>query len=135
MTEAFNPLDGIPRFEFWQHGVAILTRNLCEVLRLAGEPVNCQTLAAVVKDLPTTRLHFKFDCQERTEWMDRSFFSHCMKKAHSRVTPENHPRFKEVAHYFFEYFVSRSNESKEMMIHSLLGMLPEIEAGMKADRV
>lgn len=48
-----NPLDTIPRLEFWQDGLAAMARNACDLLLLAGEPVNHRNILEVVLSAPT----------------------------------------------------------------------------------
>src|SRR3954451_4380930 len=95
---AGNPLDTLPRLEFWQDGLAAMARHACDLLLLAGEPVNHRTILAVVRGAPT---HLR--CVDDAYWQRTSYCYHCLVKAHERFGGKN-GRLAEISTYFFRYF-------------------------------
>lgn len=118
----FDPdrLDAMEQYEFWREACMTMTRNVCDVLKLAGEPVTPTNVAAIVRSLPL-----------EVEWLDgpgwtwkRGYFYRCMQTIHVR-TPD-HLRFQELKDYFFDYFLDREARAQYMIIHSFSGILLEL---------
>jgi hypothetical protein len=54
MSEQDENLDDMPAFDFFQDACASLARNVCILLRAAGEPVTTDNILRVVHSMPWT---------------------------------------------------------------------------------
>jgi hypothetical protein len=118
MTMPFDPLDSTPYYSFWRDGIATMARNICDALRLAGEPVTLENAARFADSAPRFYFHL-----ESEHWLERSYCNNVLKAAweKSRATPAC-PRASELADYFYDYFMHRSGATQDMLVDCFEGM-------------
>lgn len=110
----YDPIDSIPRFNFWRDGVAAMARNAGELLKLAEEPQTFANLARIVATAPLQYIDLEDD-----RWQV-AYCNQCLKAAHEKSAAA--PRFQALVRYFFDYFPSLSRQSQHMLIDGFVGI-------------
>lgn len=124
-----DALASMPRHLFWQARLALLANHACGLLRLAGEPVNPQTILGVVKSLPPSPWHADGD----GHWQRTSFCHHCVLKAEKRWG-NDHPELSEIWGYFIWLFSGPAAARNRIAVDAFIAILAEIDAAMHPGR-
>jgi hypothetical protein len=111
--------------DFWLNSFAVMTRNACRLLRLAGEPVTLRTLVEVVADVPRSSQEYTVDA---CEW---SAFWRTMKEAcvNYADTPEEW-RCQELINYFM-YCAAGFDWARDWTTRTMVAKSFVTIAGMK----
>lgn len=118
-----------PRFAFFREACETMTRNACELLLLAGEPVTAESIAKIVASIP-------MDCGE---WSDGSwrngFFLYSMTKANDLYpSGQARARFMQLAEYFLSFVEHERSTALGMLKAAFTGVLGGIEWPEKEGR-
>jgi hypothetical protein len=114
----YDPLDSVPYYAFWREGVTIMSRNICDALRLGGEPVTLENAARFADSAPRFYFHL-----ESRDWLEKSYCNNVLEAAweKSRDTPD-WPKAQALAAYFTDYFMHRSCATQDMLVDCFVGM-------------
>jgi len=116
-------IDMMRGYEFWREGCGRMSGMVCELLRMAGQPVTLATVQRVVESLP--RRAADLAC---AEWCKRSYCCECLELAHSKAVNEiGDKQFDFLCDYFLAYFPNRTMLAQETMIDSFVGILRALE--------
>lgn len=115
-------IDMMRGYEFWREGCGRMCGIVCELLRMAGQPVTLASVLRVVESLPRRRTDLA-----SPEWRQEYCYK-CLETAHTNAVSEiETKRFDFVANYFVFYFPQRTWLAQETMIDSFVGILRALE--------
>ena len=119
---ALEPIDLVPQHQFWRDGCREMAKNICKVLRIAGEPITLENILEFASALPRDP-----DYLRSILWKS-SFCSRCLQKVYDRI-PEGRKICPEsvLIDYFLGWFTMRNGNTQWMLTDSFVGILQGIE--------
>jgi hypothetical protein len=114
-------MDMMRGYAFWRDCCAVMTNNVCEGLRLAGERITVANIIRFVESLPKSPSDVGGD-----SWRGRSYCFQCLLTADKRLEEEGdlaRAKGDKLSRYFLLYFPERGYLAQETMIDSVVGIL------------
>jgi hypothetical protein len=104
--------------EFIMEGVAMLVRNVTQVLHWSGEPADECEVIQLIHDLR------EFDGNSDTKWWDMGEFGRRLKLVGDRMDrTDMERRVAEMFDYFFNYYPRRPSHVKELLCEAAIGAM------------
>jgi hypothetical protein len=110
----------VPRYNFLADGCAMMARNVCEMLRLAKQPVTIDAVKEFVRTIP------RFGSGNE-DWRGRRCIETLDLAHRLTVDTPNWCRFHELVEYFLHYIPTCRLDSADMLKGAFAGVLGEIE--------
>jgi hypothetical protein len=111
-------MDMMRGYAFWRDCCAVMTNNVCECLRLAGERITVANIIRFVESLPKSPSDVWED-----SWREQSYCYYCLRTADEKKDEAERAKTEKLGRYFLVYFPERGYLAQETMIDSVVGIL------------
>jgi hypothetical protein len=110
----------VPRYNFLADGCSVMTRNVCELLRLAKQPISIEAVREIVRTIP--RLG-----SGNEDWRGKRCIETLDRAHYLTIYTQNWDRFRELVEYFLHYIPTRRLDNADMLKGAFAGVLGELE--------